>query len=183
MANVLFKKGTLAQYQALAVKDENTLYWLTDVVELWKGNVLYGKGAEATSMASGLMSAVDKVKLDKLPENGVPGLTAVDASVVLSPGEDETAIGVQLSKVDGNILELREDGLFVGGTAGEAGDGIQMDGNTVSVKLSAVDANGLFADGSGIGLSLASAASAGAMSADDKNALDSVVEAVTWGDI
>lgn len=113
MANVIFKQGTRAQYDAIAVKDASTLYWLTDTQELFKGDVLYGKGAEATALASGLMSAADKAKLDALSAGGAAGLTAVDASVILASGEDGTTIGVQVSKEEGNALELKEDGLFV----------------------------------------------------------------------
>ena len=61
MANVIFKQGTRAQYDAIATKDSNTLYWLSDTQELFKGDVLYGKGAEATALASGLMSAAQGV--------------------------------------------------------------------------------------------------------------------------
>lgn len=113
MANVIFKQGTRAQYNAISVKDANTLYWLTDTQELFKGEVLYGKGAEATTLASGLMSAADKQKLDSLAAGGAAGLTAVDASVILASSEDGTTIGVQLSKDEGNALELKADGLFV----------------------------------------------------------------------
>ncbi|MDB7829101.1 hypothetical protein [Intestinimonas butyriciproducens] len=114
MANVIFKFGTRAQYDAIAVKDANALYWLTDTQELLKGEVLYGKGAEATALASGLMSAADKAKLDALSAGGASGLSAVDASVVLGTGEDgTTTIGVQVSQESGNALELKSDGLFV----------------------------------------------------------------------
>lgn len=113
MANVIFKQGTRAQYDAISVKDSNTLYWLSDTQELFKGEVLYGKGAEATALASGLMSAADKAKLDALSAGGAAGLTAVDASVVLASDENGTTIGVQVSKETGNALELKEDGLFV----------------------------------------------------------------------
>lgn len=90
MANVIFKQGTLAQYIALAVKDANTLYWLYDARRLYKGEVLYAVGAEATNLASGLMSAADKAKLDSLGEGGV-----------------------RVSAEEGNALTTREDGLFV----------------------------------------------------------------------
>lgn len=113
MANVIFKQGTRAQYDAIAAKDVNTLYWLTDTQELFKGEVLYGKGAEATALASGLMSAADKAKLDSLASGGAIGLTAVDASVILGSDDNGTTIGVQVSKSEGNALELKEDGLFV----------------------------------------------------------------------
>lgn len=279
MANVIFKQGTRAQYDAIAVKDANTLYWLTNTQELLKGEVLYGKGTEATALASGLMSAADKAKLDALSTGGSAGLSAVDASVVLGSSEDGiTTIGVQVSKENGNALELKSDGLFVptaegstdvefsieaqetpedgysatyklkrtegdtstyvgdainipkdavltGGTyeivetadtpytgaeVGDpyvdlvvanaenshiyiplkglvdtvaAGDGINVTNNTVSVKLDTVNANGLAVGTDGLSLAVATATTAGAMSAADKVALDGVIASVTWGDL
>ena len=279
MANVIFKQGTRAQYDAIATKDSNTLYWLSDTQELFKGDVLYGKGAEATALASGLMSAADKAKLDALTSGGAIGLTAVDASVILGAGEDgNTTIGVQVSKGEGNALELKEDGLFVspaavsgavefaiekqetaedgfaetyklkrtegeevtyvgdainipkdavlsGGTyeivetadtpyAGaevgdpyvdlvvanaeeshiyiplkglvdtvKAGNGIKVENNTVSVKLDETNANGLTVGEDGLALGLATADAAGAMSAEDKAALDTVMASIVWGNL
>lgn len=278
MANVIFKQGTRAQYDAIAVKDASTLYWLTDTQELFKGDVLYGKGAEATALASGLMSAADKAKLDALSAGGAAGLTAVDASVILASGEDGTTIGVQVSKETGNALELKEDGLFVspaaasgaveftiekqetpedgfsatyklkrtvdgadtyvgdtinipkdavlsGGTyeivdtadvpyAGaevgdpyvdlvvanaeeshiyiplkglvdtvKAGDGISVTNNTVSVKVDEANANGLAVGADGLSMAVATATSAGAMSAEDKANLDAVMSSIVWGDL
>lgn len=278
MANVIFKQGTRAQYNAISVKDANTLYWLTDTLELFKGEVLYGKGAEATALASGLMSAADKAKLDALSAGGAAGLTAVDASVILASGEDGTTIGVQVSKGEGNALELKEDGLFVspavtsgavefvierqvtpeegfaatyklkrtaegadtyvgdainipkdavlsGGTyeivetadtpyAGaevgdpyvdlvvanaeeshiyiplkglvdtvKAGDGISVTDNTVSIKLDEANANGLAVGADGLSMAVATATSAGAMSAEDKANLDAVMSSIVWGDL
>lgn len=139
-SNVIFKIGTQEQYNALAVKDPNTLYWLRDVLELRKGEDLYGKGSEATALASGLMSAADKAKLDALSAGGAAGLTAVDASVVLASGEDGTTIGVQVSKESGNALELKGDGLFVSASSGAAEFVIEKqetpeDGYSASYKL------------------------------------------------
>ena len=278
MANVIFKQGTRAQYDAIATKDASTLYWLTDTQELFKGDVLYGKGAEATALASGLMSAADKAKLDALSAGGAAGLTAVDASVVLASGENGTTIGVQVSKETGNALELKADGLFVspatasgsveftieeqttatdgsvktyklkrtegdnstyvgdaieipkdkvlkGGTfeivdtadtpytgaeVGDpyvdlvledadnthiyipmkglvdtvaAGDGIAVTNNTVSIKLDEANANGLAVGAGGLSMAVATATSAGAMSAEDKGNLDSVMASVVWGNL
>ena len=67
---VTFKKGTLAEYNAL-VKDENTIYWLTDTQEVFVGSKKYGVGLEATTSLSGLMSAEDKANLDQLVQHGV----------------------------------------------------------------------------------------------------------------
>lgn len=113
MANVIFKHGTRAQYDALEIRDPNTLYWLSDTLELRKGDFLYGIGANATQAAAGLLSAADKALLDELVESGVAGLHAVDASVVVGSDENGKTIGVQVSEDEGNALELKADGLYV----------------------------------------------------------------------
>ncbi len=113
MANVIFKTGTKAQYDALAVKDANTLYWLTDVLELHKGETLYGIGANATNLASGLMSAADKAKLDAMSGGGATSLTPVDSTVVIADGESGKTIGVRVSAESGNAMTVKDDGLFV----------------------------------------------------------------------
>lgn len=113
MANVIFRTGTKAQYDALETKNSSTLYWLHDVLELYKGDELYGKGAEATTLASGLMSAADKQKLDSLTTGTALSLTPVDASIVITDTEDGKLIGVQISKEEGNAVQILQDGLFV----------------------------------------------------------------------
>ena len=50
--NVIFKVGTRDLYNALEQKDTNTLYWLTDVKEIRKGEDLFGVGREATQTLS-----------------------------------------------------------------------------------------------------------------------------------
>lgn len=115
MANVIFLRGTKPLFDQLPEKDPNTLYWLDDSQELYKGEKLYGTGALATAQRNGLMSAVDKKKLDDLSAGGAAGLTPVDASIILGDGEDGTkTIGVQLSKEVGNLIQLKQDGLFAG---------------------------------------------------------------------
>lgn len=267
--NVLFRQGTRAQYDALQVKDANTIYWLEDTLELYKGEQLYGTGSIATSMAAGLMSAADKKKLDELSAGGIAGLSAVDASIILGTDENGVTIGVQVSNEGGNAVELKDDGLFVkipdapanveysieeqdvatdgfvktyrmkrtdgdtvtyvgdeinipkdavlkGGTfevvdvAGQpysdaevgdpyvdlviddkdsthiyipmkdlvdtvnAGDGVSVINNTVSIKIDDANANGLSVGEDGLSMAVATKTSAGAMSAEDKAFLSSV---------
>ena len=66
MAAVIFKTGLQADFDALAVKDSNCLYFLTDTERIYKGNLLMGVGADASDVASGLLSAADKAALDAL---------------------------------------------------------------------------------------------------------------------
>ena len=113
--NVIFKVGAKSDYNALQQKDPHTLYWLTDAKEIRKGEDLYAVGREATSEAAGLMSAADKAKLDGISGTGASaGLTPVDATIILGDGEDGfKTIQVGVSQDEGNLLEVRSDGLFV----------------------------------------------------------------------
>lgn len=114
MANVLFKIGTKAQFQAIATKSETTLYWLSDTQELYKGDVLFGTGALATQSAAGLLSPEDKKKLDELVSGGVSGLSPVDGTIVLTDDENGgKKIGVAIAPDSGNALVAVEGGLFV----------------------------------------------------------------------
>lgn len=244
MANVLFKIGTRAQFDAIVTKSETTLYWLNDTQELYKGDVLFGKGALASETAAGLLSAEDYKKLKELiATGGAVELAPVDGSIVI----EDKKIGVGLSAVEGNMLSIKDDGLFVapvdltgvqnrltavegsiaqlqediiggirykGAVAtidelpadakqgdlyevtddgsewcynGEkwfeygsahftpvAGNGIQVNGNEIAVNIAA-ESNGLTAVDGALTINLATADSAGAMSAADKAALDALI--------
>ena len=115
MANVLFKVGTRAQFDAIATKSETTLYWLSDTQELYKGDVLFGVGREASADAAGLLSAADYQKLqDLIVTGGTINLTPVDSSIVITEAESGAkSIGVAISTQDGNALVAVEGGLFV----------------------------------------------------------------------
>lgn len=144
MANVLFKTGTRAQFDAIVTKSETTLYWLTDTQELYKGNVLYGKGALATQSAAGLLSAEDKAKLDALVAgSGLSKLTPVDGTIAIADVEGGgKSIGVAISAETGNVLVKKEDGLYVNASGSidvpeyiiEKQD-VAEDGYAVSYKL------------------------------------------------
>ena len=272
MANVLFKIGTRAQFDAIVTKSETTLYWLSDTQELYKGDVLFGVGALATQSAAGLLSAEDKAKLDALVAgSGLSNLVSVDNTIVIADVEGGgKSIGVAISAEAGNVLTKKDDGLYVDAsgsidvpeyaiekqttaedgyaasyrlrkTVGEessyvgdminipkdmvlqaatlehvtvenapylgaaigdpyihmvfndasasainvpvrglvdtytAGNGIDIVDNVISVKI-ASESNGLVAvDGGALSINLATANSAGAMSAEDKAALDALI--------
>ena len=114
MANVIFKVGSKTLFNALEQKDINTLYWLTDTNEIYKGDALFGSGRVATQMDAGLMSPEDKAKLDGLTHGTVAGLTPVDATIIIADGENGAkTIGVQVSAEENNAIEIKADGLFV----------------------------------------------------------------------
>ena len=219
MANVIFKMGSKAQYDALAVKDANTLYWLSDVQELRKGDVLYGKGKDATNLASGLMSAADKQKLDSLsaaaaPEYSIEKQVTADGSSVATyklkkvvDGETtyvgdainipadmvvqggtvekvttadqpyegakvgDTYIDIVLSDASSSHIYIPAADLF---TPNTAGDGLGIDGSKISIKVDNENANGLTVGPNGLAMGLATTEKAGAMSAVDKVALDTL---------
>lgn len=114
--NVRFMFGTVTKYEALETKDPLALYFVTDELTgeslLYKGDVLYAKGNEATTTVSGLMSAADKAKLDALVDSGAAGYVAADGSIVI----EDNSIKVAISAEAGNALSLKSDGLFVGST-------------------------------------------------------------------
>lgn len=77
MANVIFKVGTKEEFNLLAQKDPNALYWLSDTNEIYKGDMLFGSGRVATQTDAGLMSPEDKAKLDCLGDAGTVSATDV----------------------------------------------------------------------------------------------------------
>ena len=115
MANVLFKVGTRAQFDAIVTKSETTLYWLSDTQELYNGDVRFGAGALATQSAAGLLSAEDKAKLDALVAGGgLSNLIPVDNTIVIADVEGGgKSIGVAISGEAGNVLVAKNDGLYV----------------------------------------------------------------------
>lgn len=102
-------------YDALEVKDSLALYWIQDTQRLYKGDKLYGVGLAATADFAGLMSAEDKAALDALVANGsgINNLKPVDGSIVITTDGNSATIGVGLSAVEGNMLLVKDDGLYV----------------------------------------------------------------------
>lgn len=113
--NVKFYFGTQAKFDALSEKNSLALYFIEDTQRLYKGSVLIATGANATSMASGLMSSADKIKLDELlAGGGLSNLTPVNGTIVISDAADGgKSIGVAISAQEGNALVVAKDGLFV----------------------------------------------------------------------
>lgn len=118
--DVKFVQDTLAQFQAIAEKDPNTLYWITDKQQLYKGDKLFGTGLTATEAADGLLSKEDKQKLEYLAKGTVHEFTEGDASVVIEDAQDHDGgsngkkIKVGISTKEDNTLVLEADGLYVG---------------------------------------------------------------------
>lgn len=114
--NVKFLSVKLKEtFDALETKDRLTLYWIEETQELYKGDILFGKGALASESAAGLLSSEDYVALKSLIASGsvTNDLHPTDGTIVLTRKEDgKTTIGVGLSAVQGNILTIKEDGLF-----------------------------------------------------------------------
>lgn len=99
--NVKFKVGTQSQYNAIETKDDAALYWLTDTQRLYKGDVLFAVGTDATAAAAGLLSAEDKAKLD--------ALVAADYGQVIEEiqGSIET-INTSIETINSSIEEIEQ---------------------------------------------------------------------------
>ena len=101
------------------------------------------------------------------------GLTPVDGTILIT--NDGKGISVAISDNVGNALVAVDGGLFV--PTMSAGDGIEIVDSQVSVKL-ADNTHGLVAVNGALTLNLATKDSDGAMSKEDKIALDNVIEEV-----
>jgi hypothetical protein len=116
MANVKFLSVKLkSTFDALETKDSLALYWIEQTQEIYKGDVCFGTGALASEQASGLLSAEDYAAMKSLIAggSGIGNLKPVDNSIIITKENDHTAIGIGLSAVDGNMLLLKDDGLYV----------------------------------------------------------------------
>lgn len=103
-------------------------------------------------------------------------LKPVDGTIVITGTENGgKAIGVSIAPVAGNALVAVEGGLFVPTIS--SGNGIEIVDNKVNIKLASVT-HGLVAVDGALTLNLATQESDGAMSKEDKVALDTVVDEV-----
>lgn len=120
MANVRFLSVKLqSTYDNLATKEANSLYFVQETNRLYHATRLMGTGALASETAAGLLSAEDYAKLQELiaAGSGISGLSAVNGTIKITDMENGgKAIGVGLSAVSGNMLAVKEDGLYVGAT-------------------------------------------------------------------
>lgn len=94
MALVKFMTGSSANFQALAQKDENTLYFLNDTKQIYKGENLYSKAFEVYPMlpATGGVTGVLYVETStkKLYTwDGTSFIEALDASVTIDTKVEE----------------------------------------------------------------------------------------------
>lgn len=161
-------------------KDIHTLYWIEDTQELYKGETLFGTGRNASTSAAGLLSPDDKAKLDALITNPIKNLAAVNGSMVVDVVDGNASVKVNLSAVEGNQIQLLEDGLYVNvkgcsddcGTEYNAGEGIQIIGSDISVKVK--KENGLTAVDGALAINLATRTTPGTISGADKLIIDSI---------
>ena len=129
MAKVKFFAVDLkSTFEALTTKDEFALYWIIETQELYKGDVLFGVGAEATTNMAGLMSAEDKRRLDELAsiEGGVhflgvsstnpkDGAITIDGEIVVPVAGDIIIYGTKeyICDKNGNFVELGDESLYL----------------------------------------------------------------------
>lgn len=99
----LFEVGTRAQFDALKVKDNNVMYWLTDTQELYKGDIRYAVGKEASNEYAGLMSAEDKALLDTIREMMN---TADDSGIALATASVGVDEGAMFASYDGVASDM-----------------------------------------------------------------------------
>ena len=157
-----------AAYTTVAVLNKHA----DDAVDALKGTeadattaiTVYGARALAQKGVDDAASA--KAEADKK----VASVTAEDKSIVVGGTATAPTVKVGVSTTEGNALTLDANGLFVATPSSmAAGNGITIEGNTVSAKV--VAANGLSVDASGIKMALGSATTAGAVKGSSEIAI------------
>lgn len=121
MALVKFMTGSSANFQALAQKDENTLYFLNDTKQIYKGENLYSKAFEvypilpATGGVTGVLYVETSTK--KLYTwNGTSFIEALDASVTIDTKVEETGANAVSGKAVYDFVAAEINAL-TGGTS------------------------------------------------------------------
>lgn len=157
-----------AAYTTVAVLNKHA----DDAVDALKGTeadattaiTVYGARALAQKGVDDAASA--KAEADKK----VASVTAEDKSIVVGGTATAPTVKVGVSTTEGNALTLDANGLFVATPSSmAAGNGITIEGNTVSAKV--VAANGLSVDASGIKMALGSVTTAGAVKGSSEIAI------------
>ena len=133
--NVKFYSVKLkSTFEALETKDSLALYWIAETSELYKGDQLFGVGAIATQEAAGLLSAEDKAKLDALTSGSAQTLTPVDGTIAIADGK----IGVRVSTVAGNLIEVKDDGLFAAVESVSIDKVVGLEGRLEAIEQAAI---------------------------------------------
>ena len=114
MSQILFYTGTQAQFNGLQSKNENALYFLTDVHKLYKGSTLFTQTVEVvTSFPDSGVQGVIYVKsgtYETRQWNGTAWVTlALPVATSITDSSDNSAVPTALAvknDVDGQITEV-----------------------------------------------------------------------------
>lgn len=69
VGNIYFKQGTSEEYNQLTIKNNNTIYFLNDTKELYKGSERFSSGDVVSLIKDGLMSKEDYEALQEAVNN------------------------------------------------------------------------------------------------------------------
>lgn len=115
MANVNFKYGAYTDYQKLAVKDANTLYFTTDTLQIFKGATEYTKSCKLVSAlpASGQIQGIIYVRTGDFTlhiYNGTDYVQLNKATVTAIPA-DATNDNIPTSKAVADYVNAKVSGV------------------------------------------------------------------------
>ena len=129
MAKVKFFAVDLkSTFTAITNKDEFALYWILETQELYKGNLLFAVGKEATVASAGLMSAEDKKKLDTLAgitgavhflgkseTDPLSGVVTINGEVIEAKAGDIVLYNSKeyICDMNGNFVELGDESIYL----------------------------------------------------------------------
>lgn len=119
MANVNFKYGAYADYQKLAVKDSNTLYFTTDTLQIFKGATEYTKSVKMVSALpeSGQVQGVVYLRTNDFTlhtYNGTEYVQLTKGAVTTIPASGATDTTVPTTKAVADYVDNKIAGV-VGG--------------------------------------------------------------------
>lgn len=150
MNEVKFLYGAKANYEALTTKDNNTLYFLTDTLQIFKGTAEYTKSCKMVSslpqsgqvqgvvyirtsdMTLHIFNGVDYVQLTKQVITAIPESGATDATLPTAKAVAEY-VNSKIAAVEG------KEGLFVTDVSYSAGVlSVSKNGEAVTTTMTGV---------------------------------------------
>lgn len=163
MAKVKFFAVDLkSTFTAITNKDEFALYWILETQELYKGNLLFAVGKEASVASAGLMSAEDKAKLDTLANiegamrfigksetDPLTGIITINGEVIEPKAGDIVLYNSKeyICDMNGSFVELGDESIYLteekANELYETKEEAKSTHDEIKAQLGLIDVNGI----------------------------------------
>lgn len=181
MAKVKFNYGTKANFEALEAKDNDTLYFLTDTLQIFKGAVEYTKSCKLVSTlpGSGQVQGVVYVRTSDFTLhvfNGTSYIQLNKATVTEIPAADASDDNVPTTKAVADYVDAKIEGVV--GSKGVFVTDVTYNDGVLSVAKGDITALGI--PSTNTTYNDATQGAHGLMSTADKKKLDAFGAASTY---